>query len=211
MPAYAFHVEIISGSEYMSRYLDAKNEDINDKNGWDWFGQKGCSAYDFNTNILIGFPYPKDTELPLIRAIVHELGHYKQHMQYGVTLPDKACENDILEYHNIMVNENTVHSQEKDNDRNDVWYKGYRVNYCLQYIKDVPKGLFMSIGYASTNISNLLRNNYSATTKLLLNRMLEIAEGIETVCKNDVDKINILNLLVYNMCLDIKRDNTRPQ
>lgn len=209
LPAYAFHVEIISGSEYMTKYsgMQISNiNDVSDTNGWYWFDQKGYCAYDYNANILIGFPYPNEEDLPLSRAIVHEMGHYKQQMQFNAKFSDVPCENLILEYHNIMVNENTVYSKEKDYVENDAWYKGYRVKYCIPKPRNVnPKNLPTTIGFASNKIQNLLENNYSDKTKSLLKDMLEFAKAIETTTfPKENARINILNLLVNNMCTDIK-------
>lgn len=88
------------------------------------FSSKGFSVYHIEKNgktskhtIYIGFPYiasPTREEevsmmesveiLPLDRVIWHEMGHHQQAILFDVCIEN--CDSNILEYHNIMSNEN---------------------------------------------------------------------------------------------------------
>ena len=69
----------------------------------------GYCGYSHEDNtILIGFPYPykNGADLPIERAILHELGHHMQNVIYEANIAN--CDRNILETHNIIFHENLI-------------------------------------------------------------------------------------------------------
>lgn len=111
LPAVAFKVSVINGREYCEIAIpDISESDKTDQFGWGNFEMKDYCSYDYkNKTVYIGYHYPNENNLPLERAIIHELGHYKQDVLFNAHfINDDNDNNIILEYHNIMINEKTM-------------------------------------------------------------------------------------------------------
>ena len=198
LPAFAFNVSFITGTEYCSiAGTDMKKEDFSDENGWNlldcnsdengWnlLDCKGLCAYKHeNKTVYIGYPYPTNNNkyLPLKRAIRHELGHYKQDVLKNAFNQSCAGHNIILEYHNIMINENTC----ADGPKRDDFYEGYRIKYNDINTSDTRDAF---------NILKSLYKKYA--NNALLKEMKEFVKKVNK--SNNIVLQEVNNKLVQNM------------
>ena len=210
LPAVAFNVSIISGTEYCG--IAVPNiEKRSDGNGWSLLSQKGYCAYaNKEKAVCIGYPYPEqqaEGNLLLELAIIHELGHYKQEMLYGATI--ETCNSTILEYHNIMFNENKPRVKVNIKNYRTAYNKGNRncispessqlisfksitdTSYTIEIeqIEQIKKTEIIEINKSKF----VFFNSLSETSKKLLSA-IENKVNVE-------DKIN--QILLYNLLVEV--------
>lgn len=127
--------------------------------------------------------------LPLKRAIRHELGHYKQDVLKNAFNQSCAGHKIILEYHNIMINENTC----ADGPNNKFFQNGYRIGYELTIEKKDT--------IDASNALELLKKQYAQS---------QCAPLLEDMCsfvnneENQKRLKDINNKLVQNMCMELQ-------
>ena len=190
LPSFAFKVSFITGTEYCPNAgTNMNKKEYSDENGWNLLDCKGLCAYKHeNKTVYIGYPYPTNNNkyLPLKRAIRHELGHYKQNVLKNAFYQSCADHNIILEYHNIMINENTCTD---DGPKRDDFYEGYRIRYNDINTSDTRDAL---------KIFELLFFYYKKHANNAL--LIEMRDFVEKVNKSNntvLQKVN--NKLVQNM------------
>lgn len=187
LPTVAFKVSFITGAEYCPiAGTDMKKEDFSDENGWNLLDCKGLCAYQHEKKtVCIGYPYPTNNNeyLPLKRAIRHELGHYKQDVLKNAFNQSCAGHNIILEYHNIMINENTC----ADGPKRDDFYEGYRIKYNDINTSDTRDALEI--------LKLLLYEKYA--NNALLKEMKDFVKKVNK--SNNIVLKNVNNKLVQNM------------
>lgn len=151
--------------------------------GWELLSLLCYCAYShLNHTVYISYPYrankgTEETEtvvkmdftetLPLERAIRHELGHYKQHMEFGEGY--FSINKTILEYHNIIFNENESNSFFGTDS--DMGRGKYRLTYNNKNLFNLPP-LFYLDKYA-LNIDGVNMTNDGIDAFVINNKMIE--------------------------------------
>lgn len=190
LPTVAFKVSFITGAEYCPIVMpEMKRNEYSNETGWNYFETKGFCAYFHQLkSVLIGYPYPTESKyLPLKRAIRHELGHYKQDVLKDAF--NQSCESHkiILEYHNIMINENTC----ADGPDNKYFQNGYRIGY--EWVIEKKNTIDAS------NALESLKKQYEPCAPLLED-MCSFVNNEE----NQKRLKDINNKLVQNMCMELQ-------
>ena len=196
LPTVAFKVSFITGAEYCPIVMpEMKRNEYSNETGWNYFETKGFCAYFHQLkSVLIGYPYPTESKyLPLKRAIRHELGHYKQDVLNDARYNEKDSKySTILEYHNIMINENTC----ADGPNNGYFQDGYRIGYELAIEKKDTKD--------ASDALKLLKDKYPQY-KPLLKDMCSFVNNEE----NQKRLKDINNKLVQNMCIELRNKKNK--
>ena len=191
LPTVAFKVSFITGAEYCPIVMPKmKRNEYSNETGWNYFETKGFCAYFHQLkSVLIGYPYPTNNNeyLPLKRAIRHELGHYKQDVLKNAFNQSCAGHNIILEYHNIMINENTC----ADGPDNKYFQNGYRIGY--EWVIEKKNTIDAS------NALESLKDQYKPCAPLLED-MCSFVNNEE----NQKRLKDINNKLVQNMCMELQ-------
>lgn len=223
LPAVAFNVSILSGSEYAKISVLGANS-FSDKDGWDLFNGKGFCCYNHkDKTVYIGCPYPYDTgaDLPMERAIFHELGHYKQDVLYEANI--ETCNNLVLEYHNIMVNENKSQTQFGSDSRLGI--EDFRITYNKIEgpinILGVPKidvflkdyhfevkvhDLYYIVKIYNKNVATSIEINKLDYNDIDIPKKSEILRNMETLIKQT--DLEVIHILFINMLNDLYKEKS---
>lgn len=196
----AENVELIDCSQYA---LDTNLGISNAEEVWGCFLGKGYCTYDKNA-VYIGYPY-ENQDIPLERAIIHELGHHVQKKQGYVYIPNDNTFNTILEYHNIMFHENL-------SDCQGTYYKlyvigkefnGKRYNYsrseCLGYEEDLATmrntEKLSKLGLLTTSLDELKRKlSGEFSGNALLGQMLDVT----------TEEMSLNHVLLFNCYRELR-------
>lgn len=213
-------IEHITGGEYFNITCSNLHEEEEEENlheekeeenlheqkkciGWAEFGRKGYCTYDKNA-VYIGYPY-ENQDIPLKRAIIHELGHHVQKKQGYVYIPNDNTFNTILEYHNIMFHENL-------SDCQGTYYKlyviggefnGKRYNYsrseCLGYKEDLATmrntKKLSKLGLLTTSLDELKRKlSKEFSGNALLGQMLDVT----------TEEMSLNHVLLFNCYRELR-------
>lgn len=179
-------MKLICGSEY-SEIAVPNAQEHTDDSGWSNFSDKGYCAYADNV-VYIGFPY-KNSDIPLERAFIHELGHYIQQKK-GYVIGCNSNENILLEYHNIMFHENIINTP-----------KGNK----FLYDDGGMRFTYNKISYKSTIVQ--IRQDVFSVSELItkLKGLVSTRQTLieEMGSKKDVNK-TYNHLLLYNCYKELK-------
>lgn len=183
-------VELISSSAYFKKAVLGKTkltEAEMKHDGWLLLDSKGYCAYADNV-VYIGFPY-KNSDIPLERAFIHELGHYIQQKK-GYVIGCNPNENILLEYHNIMFHENIICTPA--GDKSLYGPDGRRFTY-----NKIDHGIVTSqISQSGLSVSELITR-----LKGLVSTNQALVEEMEN--KEDINKV-YNRLLLYNCYNELK-------
>lgn len=168
------NISCIIGIEYAKAVVDNPDSGLNDEIGWTLLGEKGYCGYKEKV-VYIGYPFlfGYGADLPLERAIKHEVGHYKQQIIDKIDFNDNSMPNQIIrEYHNIMMNEN----------QSDVKLTGGSWSYEGKRIKYGKKEWNEKINF---NIIDFLRNDSGKKEEDIVN---DTINKIKEIVKNTKEK-----------------------
>lgn len=159
-----------------------------ERNGWAGFISNGDNNY-----IILSDPesislWKKEALLPITRSFVHEFGHFKQKVLQGAYSGNNSnCTNVILEYHNIMFNENC--SNEPLNKTNTHPFDGKVKRVAYSYSRStIEKITEQEFEKAKLFIEQYCQKNTNKIDKQLITEMLNKDN------KQDYDEALIYNL-----------------
>lgn len=202
--------EVMDASDYFLKFALGLTKKEAYENGWNLFDSVGFCGYK-EGKIYIGYPYLNNS-LPLERALIHEQGHLLQDTILKANITN--CNTTILEYHNIMMNENQSNVDFPDNSR--LGYKNLRYTYkdnvtqCISEIK-FKQGAYHPIELnpefhsgLSEKIASKCKPEEQSKSKEFFDQMYEkTLQEQTTFPKSPNFPENINRILFLNMCIEL--------